>query len=253
MPPVPGPHPSGYLDNENFPMPLGWATNSDWFTGQPYLPPSKSTEVASTPVKPYNLPYAFPTPLQPNPNAQAVNICASASTPQPPNLPPPPPSEIDTYESPSGIGSGNFPTLVTPPTADHSHTNFMVNPYGANRVHGCAKAHCRKMMEGSPHASQPISARNAGCYYAETQSCTRTRTSVGLSRNQSIETPCGWLHEDSLHGIKNMAADVEVLCRWCPLSAQREVIQHNFLRHLREVHLRCDATHYHVTLVQVSM
>ncbi|KAI6137358.1 hypothetical protein F5141DRAFT_1209678 [Pisolithus sp. B1] len=64
---IPGPYPSGYPDSENFAMPLEWTTNSDRFTGQSYLPPSKPTEIASTPVMPYGPPYTFPTPSQPMP------------------------------------------------------------------------------------------------------------------------------------------------------------------------------------------
>lgn len=62
MPSVPGTHPSDFPDNQNFPMPLGRTTNSDRFTGQPYLPPSKPTPAASTPVRPYDQFYAFPIP-----------------------------------------------------------------------------------------------------------------------------------------------------------------------------------------------
>ncbi|KAI6104474.1 hypothetical protein EV401DRAFT_1893352 [Pisolithus croceorrhizus] len=41
-------------------------------------------------------------------------------------------------------------------------------------------------------------------------------------------------HFAEAHDIKDMAADVEVPCRWCPLSVEKKVVRHNILRHLRE-------------------
>ncbi|KAI6104459.1 hypothetical protein EDD16DRAFT_1008799 [Pisolithus croceorrhizus] len=237
-------------------MPLERTTNSDRFTGQSYLPPSKPTEIASTPVMPYGPPYTFPTPSQPSPNAQVVNLRASASIPQSPNPPLPLPSEIYTYESSSGTGKGNLSTLASPPRADYSHSEFMIDPRGANRARGCAKAR-HTMMEGIPRANQLISVCHSGHYSAETRLRTRIRPSAGPLRDPNIQTSCGWQNEGgglcslpvthsncaahfaTVHDIKNVAADVKVLCRWCPLSAEKKVTRHNLLRHLQEVHPCC--------------
>ncbi|KAI6038162.1 hypothetical protein EDC04DRAFT_2697733 [Pisolithus marmoratus] len=68
---------------------------------------------------------------------------------------------------------------------------------------------------------------------------------------------CGWKGDDGqvcgnpvtsdslanhfavMHGIKNMASDIKVECRWCPPSSQKRVKRESMLRHLREVHLKC--------------
>lgn len=142
--------------------------------------------------------------------------------------------------------NGIPPTLAMPPRADYPHIKLMINPRGANRACGCAKARHRMIMGGRPRANQPISVHHAGhYYYAETQSKTWIRSSVALLRDRNIQTPCGWQHEDgsmcgapaiycdcamqfvAAHDTRNMAADIKALCRWCPLSPKRKVIQHN--------------------------
>ncbi|KAI6095920.1 hypothetical protein F5141DRAFT_624157 [Pisolithus sp. B1] len=185
-----------------------------------------------------------------------VNLRALASIPQPPNPPLPLPSEIYTYESSSGIENGNLPTPVAPPAADYFHIKCMIDPRGANRVRGRVKPRHRTTMERSPRASERISIRHAGHYYTETPSRTRIlQPSAGPHRDLNIQASCGWQNEDGglcgvsvahrncavhftrVHNIKNMAADVKVLYRQCPLSAEKKVIRHNSLRHLQEVHL----------------
>ncbi|KAI6117378.1 hypothetical protein EDD16DRAFT_1009616 [Pisolithus croceorrhizus] len=68
--------------------------------------------------------------------------------------------------------------------------------------------------------------------------------------------PCGWEGDDgrvcynpvssdnlanhfaTLHGIRNMASDIKVACRWCPSRSRKQVKRESILRHLREVHLK---------------
>ncbi|KAI5994230.1 hypothetical protein EDC04DRAFT_1242522 [Pisolithus marmoratus] len=68
-------------------------------------------------------------------------------------------------------------------------------------------------------------------------------------------TACGWIepngapcnkpigyhcqgHFATAHGVKDISSGVKVRCRWCPLSAQKEVGRKGFIRHLREVHMK---------------
>ncbi|KAI6125563.1 hypothetical protein EDD16DRAFT_1557259 [Pisolithus croceorrhizus] len=259
MPSIQGPYPSGYLGSENFPMPLGRTTDSDQFTGQTYPLPSKPTEIASTPDVPCDVSHILPTPSQSDLNAQVVSSRTSAPIPQPPNSPPSPPSNAHPYESPFGIADGNLPASVASSIADCFHTRFMIDPGGANRARGRAKAGHRTMMQGSPRASEPISAHHTGHCVAK-QSRSRIRPSACPLRDPNIQTCCGWQNPDgspcgallthhdcaghfaTAHDIKKLAADVEVLCRWCPLSMEKKIMRHNILRHLREVHLRCPRT-----------
>ncbi|KAI6128528.1 hypothetical protein EV401DRAFT_1930782 [Pisolithus croceorrhizus] len=163
------------------------------------------------------------------------------------------------YESPFGIADGNLPASVASSIADCFHTRFMIDPGGANRARGRAKAGHRTMMQGSPRASEPISAHHTGHCVAK-QSRSRIRPSACPLRDPNIQTCCGWQNPDgspcgallthhdcaghfaTAHDIKKLAADVEVLCRWCPLSMEKKIMRHNILRHLREVHLRCPRT-----------
>ncbi|KAI6117344.1 hypothetical protein EDD16DRAFT_1588185 [Pisolithus croceorrhizus] len=245
MAPNRGPCSSGYPDHESFRAPLEWTESSNRFTGQRYPPSNEPTEIASLPDMPYDPPLTLPTPSQLNLNSQAVNLHASASASQSPNPPLPSPREIYSRGCCSGTGNGNPPTPTSPPRVDHLHIK-LVDPRGVNRACGCAKARRRTTVEGSSAVNKSISTRRAG-RFAELQSRTRVRPTAGPLRDQNDGNPCGVLvthhncaaHFAEAHDIKDMAADVEVPCRWCPLSVEKKVVRHNILRHLREVHLRC--------------
>lgn len=75
-----------------------------------------------------------------------------------------------------------------------------------------------------------------------------------LSVYRSI--PCGWRDDEgnkcsmlvhardcndhfaTVHSIKRMTRDFEITCRWCP-PERMNLRRHNFLRHVKEVHLGC--------------
>ncbi|KAI6159412.1 hypothetical protein EDD17DRAFT_1612452 [Pisolithus thermaeus] len=248
-----GPCPSGYLDHENFRAPLEWTESSDRFTGQRYPPSNALTEIASSPDMLYDPPLSLPTPSQPNLNPQAVTLHASASVSQSPNPPLPSPREIYSRDCCSSTGNGNPPTPTSPPRADYLHIRF-VDPRGANRAFGCSKVRRQTTVRGSSAVNKSISTRYAG-RFAKPQSRTRVRPSAGPLCDQNVRACCGWQDEDGnpcgvlvthhncaahfaeAHDIRDMAANVEVPCRWCPLSAEKKVVRHNVLRHLREVHL----------------
>ncbi|KAI6142125.1 hypothetical protein BKA82DRAFT_149516 [Pisolithus tinctorius] len=73
--------------------------------------------------------------------------------------------------------------------------------------------------------------------------------------DRSVSKPCGWRHNNgtkcgapvtydcanhfaAIHGLENIARDIEIICRWYPTKKPRKVIRNNILRHLREAHLR---------------
>ncbi|KAI6018811.1 hypothetical protein EDC04DRAFT_444586 [Pisolithus marmoratus] len=78
-----------------------------------------------------------------------------------------------------------------------------------------------------------------------------------LFRSHIAGQRCGWTDDDgtvcgnlimlddvashfaTAHGIKNMASDKKVECRWCPPSSRKHVKRESMVRHLREVHLKC--------------
>lgn len=231
MPSIQGPQ--FYPGDEPFAMPLERPANSNPFTGQPYLPPNEPTEVPFIPVMPHCLPHTFPTPSQPDLNAQTVNSHALALTPQSPNQPLPLPIEIYMRDCSSSTGSGNIPTLAAPLVADRLHTKSMIDPRGTIRGRGRATALCRSTMKGSERAGPLAGTQNIQLCCCGWQNEDGSRCGASVSRCNCAG------HFAEAHGIKNMAADVEVLCRWCPLGAKNVVIRHNFLRHLKEVHLRC--------------
>ncbi|KAI6104472.1 hypothetical protein EV401DRAFT_2017411 [Pisolithus croceorrhizus] len=253
LPSIQGPYPSSYPDDENLAIPLEPTENSDPFTGQSYPPPNEPTEIAFIPVMPHDLPRTFPAPSQPNLNAQAANLHASAPMPQSPNQSLSSSSEIYTHDCSSDVGNSNLPTPAAPPATDYP-TKFMISARGAIRGRGCANTRHRTTMKGRPRAREPASVCHAG-HFAEMQSRTRIRLPAGPQNMQTCR--CGWqnadgslcgvpvrrrncaVHFSTAHGIKNMARDVKVLCRWCPLTAKKEVVRHNLLRRLQEVHLHC--------------
>ncbi|KAI6046932.1 hypothetical protein EDC04DRAFT_3136192 [Pisolithus marmoratus] len=46
-------------------------------------------------------------------------------------------------------------------------------------------------------------------------------------------------HFATVHGIKNIKWDAQLICRWCSSETQRKVIRKNLMRHVREAHLGC--------------
>ncbi|KAI6159399.1 hypothetical protein EDD17DRAFT_902677 [Pisolithus thermaeus] len=253
LPLIQGSYPSSYPDDENLAIPSEQTENSDPFSGQSYPPPNEPTEIAFIPAMPRDLPRTFPALSQPNLNVQAANSHASAPMPQSPNQSLSSSSEIYTHDCSSAVGNSNLPSLAAPPATDHP-TKFMISARGAIRGRGCANARHRTTMTGRPRAREPLSVCHAS-RFAEMQSRTRIRLPAGPQNIQTCR--CGWqnaggglcgvlvtrrncaVHFSTAHGIKNIARDVKVLCRWCPLTAKKEVVRHNLLRHLEEVHLHC--------------
>ncbi|KAI6046928.1 hypothetical protein EDC04DRAFT_946374 [Pisolithus marmoratus] len=93
-------------------------------------------------------------------------------------------------------------------------------------------------------------------HFSTLLSQTTTRLPKARSaRNRNMYYQCGWRDDDgkicdmpikyddcanhfaATHDIKNMARNVEVVCRWCSSKAQKKVKRKCLLRHLREVHL----------------
>ncbi|KAI6018809.1 hypothetical protein EDC04DRAFT_2741064 [Pisolithus marmoratus] len=94
--------------------------------------------------------------------------------------------------------------------------------------------------------------------FSTAQSGTPTRLPKARSVcDRNVYHPCGWRddngrecgtpirfvhcadHFAAVHDIKDIAWHVKVICRWCSSKAHKKVMRKNFLRHLREVHLRC--------------
>lgn len=244
--PLQGRHLSDHLDRGNFPTSLEWTTSPAWSTSQPYLRPNEPTELSRSPVVqpthsvtfdrtcthlPHILPYTLPT----NSNAQMVDLHASPSVP---------PSPIPPLPSSGEIYMRNL------------------NQLNESQARGRIRAHHRTKMKGSPRACKSISIRRAGL--SETQSRTLVRRSVARPlRYQNVQVCCGWQNEDgrqcgtpvtyndcadhfsAVHGIIGMAADIKVLCRWCPSSVGKKIKRKNILRHFREKHLHCPRPKQH--------
>ncbi|KAI5997434.1 hypothetical protein EDD15DRAFT_343117 [Pisolithus albus] len=115
-----------------------------------------------------------------------------------------------------------------------------------------------------PHSLHPTHQHGMGSLsvHAESPEADNSRTvppmnapAAGVPPNLSAhEYPCGWRvygggecgalvtyhslahHFAVVHGIRNMASDVEIMCRWCPPGTI--VKRESLLRHLRERHLR---------------
>ncbi|KAI6046919.1 hypothetical protein EDC04DRAFT_3136189 [Pisolithus marmoratus] len=89
----------------------------------------------------------------------------------------------------------------------------------------------------------------------------QSRTLMRLPKARSVYDrnlykPCGWRgdngrkcgmlikyddcagHFAAVHDIENITWNAQIFCQWCSSETQRKVIRKNFLRHLREVHLR---------------
>ncbi|KAI6142131.1 hypothetical protein BKA82DRAFT_1002912 [Pisolithus tinctorius] len=144
----------------------------------------------------------------------------------------PSPSELCVHDSPSGVGNDNIPIPTGLPVANYLPSGIMVDRTEASQASG-TRTHHRTKLEGSPCVSEPISTR----------------------RDRNVRTRCSWQNEDgrlcgvpvthnncaehfaAVHEIKNIAAKVKVLCRWCALSTEKKVTRKNLLRHLREAHL----------------
>ncbi|KAI6002664.1 hypothetical protein F5J12DRAFT_209309 [Pisolithus orientalis] len=133
----------------------------------------------------------------------------------------------------------------------------MINRVEASQASGRTRARHRTKMKGIPCVSETISTRRAG-HSVKIQSRSRIKPSaVRPLTDRNVPTRCGWQNEDgrpcgapvtynncaehfaAVHEIKNIAAKVEVLCRWCALSTEKKVTRKNILRHLREAHLCC--------------
>ncbi|KAI6142181.1 hypothetical protein BKA82DRAFT_30542 [Pisolithus tinctorius] len=243
VPPLQGPYPSDYLDGGNIPTPVEWAASPAWFTRQPYLHPNQQIEIAPIPRS------------QSNSNAQVVKLHAPVSIPLFPNSPLLSPSEFCMHDRPSGVGGNILPIPTEPPVADYLPSGIMVDRAKAGQASGRTRAHHRVEREGSPCISEPTSTRRAG-HSAKIQFRSQIKSSiVHPLADRNACTCCGWKNEDgrlcgapvtynncaehfaTIHEIKNIAAKVEVLCRWCALSTEKKVIRKNILRHLREAHL----------------
>ncbi|KAI5994224.1 hypothetical protein EDC04DRAFT_1241844 [Pisolithus marmoratus] len=150
----------------------------------------------------------------------------------------------------SGIEYDNPLIPVWPPS------EFTTNPLEAYWARDRTRACHQAKVGGRAGASEPIS-RRAG-HLSKIRSRPPMRpTVVRQRRYPNVWMCCGWQNEGggpcgarvtynncaehfaAVHRIKNMAADVEVLCRWCPLSEEMKLTRKNLLRHLREVHLHC--------------
>ncbi|KAI6018791.1 hypothetical protein EDC04DRAFT_2607691 [Pisolithus marmoratus] len=229
VPPLQGLHLSDCSDNDNIPMPPKLTANPARFTNQPYLSPYQETEV--------------------------VTLHASTSIPPSSKPPLPSPRMVYPHDSSSNIGGGNLTILAGLLVGDHFHTKIANDPLHVNRPRGRARTHHRTMTEES--ASERISTSRAGCF-ANVESWTvMSPSAVRPLQDRNTQTRCGWQNEDgepccelvtydncaehfaAVHGIKNMAGNAEVLCRWCALSAGKKITRKNILRHLREAHLRC--------------
>ncbi|KAI6002668.1 hypothetical protein F5J12DRAFT_209603 [Pisolithus orientalis] len=241
VPPLQGPYPSDHLDGGNILTPVEWAASPTWLTWQSYLPPNQQIEVASTPIVSHIPPYILPTPSQSNSSAHAANSHLSTSIPPFQSSPLPSSSEFCTHDGLSDIGSGNLPIPAGPAMVDYLLYGIMIDGFEANQARGPIRARRRTKMKRGPCASEPISTRRAG-RSAKIQSRSRMRPSaVRPLSDRNVRTCCGWQNEDgrlcgepvtynncaehfaAVHEIKNMAADTEVLCRWCALGAEKKM------------------------------
>ncbi|KAI6038143.1 hypothetical protein EDC04DRAFT_2697461 [Pisolithus marmoratus] len=256
MPLHQGSHVSDYLDSENITT-LQESTSTASFIPQPYPLPIQQTEITPSPITTHVSPYTLPTLYQSNSNAQIVDLHAPALTPTSSNLPVPFPGETFTHDSSSNIRNGNLPIPAGLPMTTYAPSVSMLRQLKGDKARSCTRVRRRVKTEGCSWPSERISTRRAGPL-AKIQSRIWTRPSaVRSSRDPDVPVFCGWQNEDgepcgervsyvncaehfaAFHDIKSMAKDVEVLCRWCPLSGETKIIRKNILRHLREVHLCC--------------
>ncbi|KAI6038140.1 hypothetical protein EDC04DRAFT_2040259 [Pisolithus marmoratus] len=255
VPPLQGLHLSDYSDNDNIPMPPKLTANPARFTNQPYLSPYQETETTPTPIMTRALSYQLPIVPRSKPNEQVVTLHASTSVPPSSKPPLPSPRMVYPHNSSSNIGGGNLTILAGLLVGDHLHTKIANDSLHVNRPRGRARTHHRTMTEES--ASERISTSRAGCFANVESQTVMSPSAVRPLHDRNTQTPCGWQNEDgepccelvtydncaehfaAVHGIKNMAGNAEVLCRWCALSAGKKITRKNILRHLREAHLHC--------------
>ncbi|KAI6137346.1 hypothetical protein F5141DRAFT_81662 [Pisolithus sp. B1] len=163
---------------------------------------------------------------------------------------PPSPSSTVTY-----VHDATLPMPTQPPVTGYLHTKFVVDSREANSGPDRAGARHQEKMKGSLRTSKPISTHHAD-YFSKLQSRSRTgRSAVCSFHDRNARTCCSWQNEDgglcgapvtynncaehfpTDHAIKDLGANVEALCRRCPLDTEKKVSRKNILRHMREAHL----------------
>ncbi|KAI6022218.1 hypothetical protein PISMIDRAFT_424487 [Pisolithus microcarpus 441] len=160
-----------------------------------------------------------------------------------------------THTIPSQSNSTSYPTLM--PNQNSSSWSPQEYPTYSSPV----QLHSQQIYSTGPpgfHTGSPMelhAPRTLDNYTAQGHS---DHPSHAPSNNGSIA--CGWRddegkecgmpirprdcndHYATVHGIKRKARGFKITCRWCPPEKRKELSRHNFLRHMREVHLGCSRT-----------
>ncbi|KAI6002659.1 hypothetical protein F5J12DRAFT_209093 [Pisolithus orientalis] len=122
----------------------------------------------------------------------------------------------------------NMARELHPPASDHSHNGGnLPMPLGSPIANSSAAVFSNSLLTTRPFCDH-IARKSCGWKGDDGMVCGSPVTSHDLPN-----------HFAAIHGIKNMASDIKVECRWCPPGSRKQVKRESMIRHLREVHLKC--------------